>query len=144
MRDQQVDVPDASPCRVGVENVPPRLALQHPTLRAGVFECPQRDQQLVLQAQIDLGPSPGSLPHVIELALAVLVELMRREGFEVTVGNPQVVTRRVDGKLVRGPLGEPTREVGSKTNPSIFRKCQRLTIAKWTQRLATSVSLAPW
>jgi GTP-binding protein len=34
-----------------------------------------------------------------ELALSVLVELMRREGFELTVGNPQVVTRQVDGKL---------------------------------------------
>ena len=34
-----------------------------------------------------------------ELALSVLVELMRREGFELTVGNPQVVTRLLDGKL---------------------------------------------
>ena len=34
-----------------------------------------------------------------ELALAVLVEQMRREGFELTVGKPQVVTRTIDGKL---------------------------------------------
>ena len=34
-----------------------------------------------------------------ELALAVLVETMRREGFELTVGKPQVVTRTIDGKL---------------------------------------------
>ncbi len=34
-----------------------------------------------------------------ELQLAVLVELMRREGFELTVGKPQVVTRVVDGKV---------------------------------------------
>jgi GTP-binding protein len=34
-----------------------------------------------------------------ELQLAVLVEMMRREGFELTVGKPQVVTRQVDGKL---------------------------------------------
>ncbi len=33
-----------------------------------------------------------------ELALAVLVELMRREGYELTVGKPQVVTRDIDGK----------------------------------------------
>ena len=32
-----------------------------------------------------------------ELALAILVELMRREGFELTVGKPQVVTREIDG-----------------------------------------------
>jgi GTP-binding protein len=34
-----------------------------------------------------------------ELQLAVLVEAMRREGFELTVGKPQVVTREIDGKL---------------------------------------------
>jgi GTP-binding protein len=34
-----------------------------------------------------------------ELQLAILVEIMRREGFELTVGKPQVVTRMVDGKV---------------------------------------------
>ncbi|GAA3928160.1 translational GTPase TypA [Microbacterium soli] len=34
-----------------------------------------------------------------ELQLAILVENMRREGFELTVGKPQVVTRRIDGKI---------------------------------------------
>jgi GTP-binding protein len=34
-----------------------------------------------------------------ELQLAILVEIMRRESFELTVGKPQVVTRIVDGKL---------------------------------------------
>ncbi|NKX53738.1 translational GTPase TypA [Arthrobacter mobilis] len=34
-----------------------------------------------------------------ELALAILVEQMRREGFELTVGKPQVVTKKIDGKL---------------------------------------------
>ena len=34
-----------------------------------------------------------------ELQLAILVETMRREGFELTVGKPRVVTREVDGKL---------------------------------------------
>ena len=34
-----------------------------------------------------------------ELQLAVLVEMMRREGFELTVGKPRVVTREIDGKL---------------------------------------------
>src|SRR5699024_9776169 len=33
-----------------------------------------------------------------ELALAILVEQMRREGFELTVGKPQVVTRQIDWK----------------------------------------------
>jgi GTP-binding protein len=34
-----------------------------------------------------------------ELALAILVELMRREGFELTVGKPQVLTREIGGRL---------------------------------------------
>ena len=34
-----------------------------------------------------------------ELQLAILVEIMRREGFELTVGKPQVVTRVIDGKV---------------------------------------------
>ncbi|MEW9551441.1 translational GTPase TypA [Nonomuraea sp. NPDC050783] len=34
-----------------------------------------------------------------ELALAVLVEQMRREGYELTVGKPQVVTKEIDGKV---------------------------------------------
>ena len=34
-----------------------------------------------------------------ELQLAVLVEIMRREGFELTVGKPQVVVKMVEGKL---------------------------------------------
>ena len=34
-----------------------------------------------------------------ELQLAVLVEVMRREGFELTVGKPQVLTREINGKL---------------------------------------------
>jgi GTP-binding protein len=34
-----------------------------------------------------------------ELQLAVLVEMMRREGFELTVGKPQVLTQEIDGKV---------------------------------------------
>lgn len=34
-----------------------------------------------------------------ELALAILVEQMRREGYELTIGKPQVVTKEIDGKL---------------------------------------------
>ncbi|WP_198407034.1 translational GTPase TypA [Nocardia terpenica] len=45
-----------------------------------------------------------------ELALAILVETMRREGFELTVGKPQVVTHTVDGK-VHEPFEELTVDV---------------------------------
>ncbi|HEX7189806.1 MAG TPA: GTP-binding protein, partial [Actinomycetes bacterium] len=45
-----------------------------------------------------------------ELALAILVEQMRREGFELTVGKPQVVTRKIDGK-VHEPMERMTIDV---------------------------------
>jgi GTP-binding protein len=45
-----------------------------------------------------------------ELQLAVLVELMRRDGFELTVGQPRVVTREVDG-AVHEPLERLTIDV---------------------------------
>jgi GTP-binding protein len=61
-----------------------------------------------------------------ELALAVLVELMRREGFELTVGNPQVVTRRIDGKvcepLERMSVDVPDEYVGVITQMLAMRK----------------------
>jgi GTP-binding protein len=45
-----------------------------------------------------------------ELALAILVEQMRREGFELTVGKPQVVTKKIDGK-VQEPVEDLTVDV---------------------------------
>ena len=54
-----------------------------------------------------------------ELALAVLVETMRREGFELTVGKPEVVTKQVDGKLhepfERLSVDVPTEHLGAVT-----------------------------
>ncbi len=35
-----------------------------------------------------------------ELQLSILIEMMRREGFELMVGRPEIVTKRVDGKLM--------------------------------------------
>jgi GTP-binding protein len=61
-----------------------------------------------------------------ELALAVLVELMRREGFELTVGKPQVVTREIDGKLhepvERMTVDVPDDYVGVVTQLLALRK----------------------
>ncbi|PYE13747.1 GTP-binding protein TypA/BipA [Williamsia limnetica] len=49
---------------------------------------------------LDIGrPDAWEVQGRGELALAILVEQMRREGFELTVGKPQVVTKQVDGKL---------------------------------------------
>src|SRR5205823_3771321 len=61
-----------------------------------------------------------------ELALAVLVELMRREGFELTVGNPQVVTREIEGKVCepieRMSVEAPEEYVGVVTQMMAARK----------------------
>jgi GTP-binding protein TypA/BipA len=48
-----------------------------------------------------------------ELQLAILVEIMRRESFEITVGKPQVVTRLIDGK-VHEPMESLTIDVPSE------------------------------
>ncbi|WP_104128110.1 translational GTPase TypA [Cryobacterium sp. Y57] len=49
---------------------------------------------------VDIGrPDAWEVQGRGELALAILVEQMRREGFELTVGKPQVVVKRVDGKV---------------------------------------------
>jgi len=54
-----------------------------------------------------------------ELQLAILVEMMRREGFELTIGKPQVVTREIDNKLhepvERLTIDTPTDFVGVVT-----------------------------
>ena len=54
-----------------------------------------------------------------ELQLAVLVELMRREGFELTVGKPEVLTRTIDGKVhepvERLTVDIPEEHVGTVT-----------------------------
>jgi GTP-binding protein len=60
------------------------------------------DRELVGNVSIklvDIGrPDAWEVQGRGELALAILVEQMRREGYELTVGKPQVVTRIVDGK----------------------------------------------
>ncbi|GAA2082483.1 translational GTPase TypA [Aeromicrobium tamlense] len=61
-----------------------------------------------------------------ELALAILVEQMRREGYELTVGKPQVVTREIDGKLhepvERLTIDAPEEYLGTITQLLAVRK----------------------
>jgi GTP-binding protein len=61
-----------------------------------------------------------------ELALAVLVELMRREGFELTVGQPQVLTREIEGRrhepVERLAIDVPEDYVGVVTQLIALRK----------------------
>ena len=68
-----------------------------------------------------------------ELALAILVEQMRREGFELTVGKPQVVTRQVDGKtyepMERMTIDVPEEHLGVVTQLMAARKGRMETMA---------------
>ncbi|GGR55386.1 MULTISPECIES: translational GTPase TypA [Streptomyces] len=61
-----------------------------------------------------------------ELALAILVETMRREGYELTVGKPQVVTKEVDGKVYepveRMTIDVPEEHMGAVTQLMGVRK----------------------
>jgi GTP-binding protein len=61
-----------------------------------------------------------------ELALAILVETMRREGFELTVGKPEVVTRTIDGTLCepfeRLTVDAPEEHLGAITQLLAGRK----------------------
>ncbi|WP_019072033.1 translational GTPase TypA [Streptomyces hokutonensis] len=61
-----------------------------------------------------------------ELALAILVEQMRREGFELTIGKPQVVTQIIDGKVhepvERMTIDVPEEHMGAVTQLMGVRK----------------------
>ncbi|OJX98370.1 translational GTPase TypA [Salana multivorans] len=68
-----------------------------------------------------------------ELALAILVEQMRREGFELTVGKPQVVTRDIDGKvhepMERLTIDVPEEFLGAVTQLLAARKGRMVTMS---------------
>ncbi len=61
-----------------------------------------------------------------ELALAILVETMRREGYELTIGKPRVVTKEIDGKLhepvERLTVDAPEEYLGAITQLLAVRK----------------------
>jgi len=67
-----------------------------------------------------------------ELALAILVEQMRREGFELTVGKPQVVTRTIGGKIhepiERMTVDVPEEHLGTVTQLMAARKGRMVTM----------------
>ena len=88
------------------------------------------EQELV--GNVSLRVLPTSRPEVWEvqgrgeLQLAVLVEIMRREGFELTVGKPEVLTKDVDGKrhepVERVAIDVPEDYIGVVTQLLALRK----------------------
>jgi GTP-binding protein len=88
------------------------------------------DQELI--GNVSLRVEPTERPDAWEvqgrgeLQLAILVELMRREGFELTAGQPQVVTREIDGRVhepvERLTIDVPDDYVGVVTQLLALRK----------------------
>ncbi len=85
-----------------------------------------------LVGNVSLRVQPTASPDVWEvqgrgeLQLAVLVEIMRREGFELTVGKPEVLTREIDGKqhepVERVAIDVPEEYIGVVTQLLALRK----------------------
>ena len=95
-----VDEPSLS-MTIGV-NTSPMAGQEGKKLTARMIKD-RLDSELVGNVSIAVLPTPRPDTWEVqgrgELQLAVLVEMMRREGFELTVGKPQVLTRVVDGKI---------------------------------------------
>jgi GTP-binding protein len=88
------------------------------------------DQELVgnvsLRVNATQRPDAWEVQGRGELQLAVLVELMRREGFELTVGKPEVLTRELDGRthepVERVAIDAPEDYIGVVTQLLALRK----------------------
>jgi GTP-binding protein len=122
-----VDEPSLS-VTIGI-NTSPLAGTEGDKLTASLVK--QRlDQELV--GNVSLRVLPTSRPDAWEvqgrgeLQLAVLVELMRREGFELTVGKPEVLVRELDGKrhepVERVAVDVPEEFVGVVTQLLALRK----------------------
>ena len=122
-----VDEPSLS-MTVGTNTSP--LAGQDGTRLTATMVKARLDQELI--GNVSLRVLPTERPDTWEvqgrgeLQLAVLVELMRREGFELTVGKPQVVVRELDGKvhepMERLAIDVPEEYVGVITQLLALRK----------------------
>ncbi len=83
---------------------------------------------------LDIGePDAWEVQGRGELALAILVEQMRREGYELTVGKPQVVTRQVDGHTHEPfedlTIDVPEEYLGAVTQLLAARKGRMITMS---------------
>ena len=122
-----VDEPSLS-MTIGI-NTSPLAGLSGDKLTASLLESRLRTE---LIGNVSLRVLPTESPDAWEvqgrgeLQLAVLVEQMRREGFELTVGKPQVVTRELDGRVhepvERVSVDAPEEYLGVLTQLFALRK----------------------
>ena len=96
----RIDEPSLS-ATIGI-NTSPLTGLDGKKLTARMIKD-RLESELIGNVSINILPSDRPDSWIFqgrgELQLAVLVETMRREGFEMTVGKPEVVTKMIDGKL---------------------------------------------
>ena len=96
----RIDEPSLS-ATIGI-NTSPLTGLDGKKLTARMIKD-RLERELIGNVSIKILPSDRPDSWIFqgrgELQLAVLVETMRREGFEMTVGKPEVVTKMIDGKL---------------------------------------------
>ena len=122
-----VDEPSLS-VTIGI-NTSPLAGLEGDKLTASAVKA-RLDAELV--GNVSLRVLPTGRPDAWEvqgrgeLQLAVLVEIMRREGFELTVGKPEVLTKEIDGKrcepVERVAIDVPEDYVGVITQLLALRK----------------------
>ncbi|MSO58359.1 MAG: translational GTPase TypA [Thermoleophilia bacterium] len=123
----EVDEPSLA-VTIGV-NSSPLVGTEGSKLTAPMLKI-RLDQELIGNVSIRLlateRPDTWEVQGRGELQLAVLVELMRREGFELTVGKPKVVVREIDGKVhepvERVAIDVPEDYIGVLTQLLALRK----------------------
>jgi GTP-binding protein len=126
-----VDEPSLS-ITIGI-NTSPLSGKEGDRLTASMVKA-RLDQELVGNVSLRVLPTPRPDAWEVqgrgELQLAVLVELMRREGFELTVGKPEVLTREIDGKkhepVERVAIDVPEEYIGVVTQLLALRKARLL------------------
>ena len=124
-----VDEPSLS-ITIGI-NTSPLAGQEGDRLTASMVKA-RLDQELVgnvsLRVNATERPDAWEVQGRGELQLAVLVELMRREGFELTVGKPEVLTREIDGKrhepMERVAIDVPEDYIGVVTQLLALRKAR--------------------
>ena len=122
-----VDEPSLS-ITIGI-NTSPLAGTEGDRLTASMVKA-RLDQELVGNVSLRVGPTERPDAWEVqgrgELQLAILVELMRREGFELTVGKPEVLTREIDGKrhepVERLAIDVPEEYIGVVTQLLALRK----------------------
>ena len=122
-----VDEPSLS-MTIGI-NTSPLAGLSGDKLTASLLEARLRTEligNVSLRVLPTVSPDAWEVQGRGELQLAVLVEQMRREGFELTVGKPQVVTREIDGTVhepvERVSVDAPEEYLGVLTQLFALRK----------------------